>query len=990
MGVAPLITPSRPLVGREKELRALTDRVTDAGTATVTLLGGDAGVGKTRLLSELVGVAESGGATVLVGHCLDLGDSGAPYLPVSEMLGRAWREDERAREVLARHPELGPLLPAALRESADPDAPTDPFDVFDAVHATLEDLAEAAPVVLVVEDAHWADRSTRDLLTVLLGRGFRGRVQVVVSYRADDLHRRHPLRPKLAEWTRLPSVERIVLAPMPEDDLGRLVRALEPTLGAAEARRIVSRSGGNPFFAEELVAARGTGIPDDLADLLLVRIDSLPEDARRVVRAVSVEGRVVEHDLLAEVAGMDPATLEAALRAAVDLHLLEVTPSGAYAFRHALLAEAVLDDLLPEERVDLHRRYAAALRSRSGARASTSLAHHARAAGDLPLAVEASVQAGRDAMAVGGPADAARHFEDALTLLAGHPDLAAHADPVEVSLKAGAALLASGDPHRALELLRERLAAHTGDLRERARLVAAVSDAQLHVDQPEPDLPLVEDAIGWLARTDPSKTLAALWANKARMLITVDRFDDAMVAATEALGIARDLEIGDIEADVLMTMARLDDFRGDSEGSQVALRGLIERTREAGDLQGELRARHQLARVVARADDFGATVDINAATVARAREAGAASDPFAMDSRALAAHYAVIVGRWAEADALLDTSGLTLPVLAERVLDATRVSLLAFRGERDAVLDLLRVMRPTWSADMYTAIHSTAAAIDTYAAAGEVEAMLAVHDDAVSLIERTWGSGVFDARVRLSALVLGGLADAVAAGTLVQPVASAAAGEEGTVEPGDGDLDPVAARVGQLEDVLAAVAGRRQWAEGVEMTGWRHRAAAELARVRWGGSGPAPDLLVGELRSAVAAFDALPNDFEAARTRLRLAAALASLGDSGQREEARRLTAEASGIAERLGWPRLLGLAPDRHTGSSPADAQAHGPRLTDREREVLGLVAEGLTNGEIARRLFISTKTASVHVSNILAKLGVASRTEAATAALREGLLDA
>ncbi|WP_048553656.1 ATP-binding protein, partial [Nostocoides japonicum] len=811
----PLITPARPLVGRSAELAALRRRVIDVPTASVTLLGGDAGVGKTRLLAELVAEAERAGAVVLVGHCLELGDSNTPYLPVSELLGRGVRDDPRVEDVLSRHLELGPLLPSALRDTADTDAATDPLDLFDAVHAALEDLAASGPVLVVVEDAHWADRSTRELLTFLLGRGFRGPVALVVSYRADDLHRRHPLRPRLAEWSRLPTVERMVLAPMPDADVALLVRVIEPEVTDEEAAGIVARSGGNPFFAEELVAARGCGLPDDLADLLLVRVDALPEDTRRVLRAASVEGRVVDHDLLAEVVDLPRADLEQALRAAVDLHLVEVTGSGAYAFRHALLAEAILDDLLPGERVDLHRRYAEALRDRRGPRASAALAYHARQAGDIALAAQASFRAGKDAMAVGGPADAARHFEDVLVLLAENPALVGDldADVVEVSLKAGAALLASGDPHRALELFRAQYAGHTGDLQERARLVAAISDAQLYIDQAEPDLALVDEAIGWLDRTDPNKTMAALWANKARMLITVDRFDEATIAATEALGIARDLELADLEADVLMTMARLDDFRGDSEGSLAALRGLIERTAAAGDVQGELRARHQLARVSARADDFSGAVDILADAVSRAAALGVPSDPFAIEARALGAHYAVIVGRWEVADVLLDTERLGFPALAESSLDATRITLAALRGDADAALAMLPDLRSAWPHDMFTTVHSTAAAIDAYAARGDLEGALAVHDEAVTLIGQVWALPVFDARARLSALVLAALADAVVGGA----------------DPG-----PFLDRVARLTDVVATVAARRE-GQGVEMRAWLRRAEAEAARFAWAG-----------------------------------------------------------------------------------------------------------------------------------------------------------
>ncbi|MFE1885494.1 AAA family ATPase, partial [Streptomyces diastatochromogenes] len=236
------ITP--PLIGRDGELARLTGVLERArgGAARAVLIAGDAGVGKTRLLDEVAGRAARAGTTVVTGHCVDLGDVGLPYLPFTEILG-VLAADERYAAVLAAHPAADRLLGAGADPARDPGGR---LRLFEGVAGLLADLAAAAPLLLVLEDLHWADQSSRDLLRFLLSRGVLHRpgpgrrLAVLASYRADDLHRRHPLRPLLAELVRLPAVERLELRPLPDAEVARLVRALpERPLPEATVRGIV-------------------------------------------------------------------------------------------------------------------------------------------------------------------------------------------------------------------------------------------------------------------------------------------------------------------------------------------------------------------------------------------------------------------------------------------------------------------------------------------------------------------------------------------------------------------------------------------------------------------------------------------------------------------------------------------------------------------------------------------------------------------------------
>ncbi|RSS81758.1 hypothetical protein EF919_39955, partial [Streptomyces sp. WAC02707] len=232
----------------------------------------------------------------------------------------------------------------------------------------LERLAADRTVVLVLEDLHWADTSTRHLFTYLLRTLRRGRIVVVASYRADDIHRRHPLRPLLAELDRLRTLRRIELPRFTRAEVHRQltgILAAEPDPGLVE--EVFERSDGNAFFVEELVVPHEAGcapgkLSDSLRDLLLVRFEALPEDAQRVVRIAAEGGSTVEYGLLAAVARLAEDDLIEALRAAVGANILLAVPDGdGYRSRHSLVREAVSDDLLPGERSRLNRRYAEAL-----------------------------------------------------------------------------------------------------------------------------------------------------------------------------------------------------------------------------------------------------------------------------------------------------------------------------------------------------------------------------------------------------------------------------------------------------------------------------------------------------------------------------------------------------------------------------------------------------------------------------------------------------
>src|SRR5829696_3858673 len=599
-------------IGRAAELGRLKGALDRAehGRPQLVLVAGDAGVGKTRLLAEFADQAQQRGARVLTGGCVELGDIGLAYLPVVDAL-HGLADDpadaELLTEVAATAPAVGRLLRGIQHAGsavAQASGGLDQLQVFDAVRALLVGRAGRSPVVVLLEDLHWADRATRDLVAFLARTLRTGRVMLVVSYRSDELHRRHPLRLLLAELIRLPGVERLELAPFSRAELAEHLEAIAGVpLAADQLERIYERSEGNPFYAEQLLAASAgdaqVELPATLADVLVARVQGLSEPAQQVLRVAAVAGRRVSHRLLAEVAGWPEADLERGLREGIGAGVL-VTDSTTrtYAFRHALLQEVVYADLLPSEQVRLHASYARLLAAEPEGVAA-ELAHHCLASHDLAGALGASIGAAQDAEAVLAPAETLRHLSSALRLWERVPDPAAvtGTDRVKLLLRAAAAANAAGEPQRAAGLAEEAAAAAdaTADPAQAAVAHERLGLCLLAAGRVEEAVRARASAVELVPALPPTRLRARVTAAMAQALINAGRQEEARRWCDEALRVARAIGSAEEEADVLVTRGMIEEIHHDPASARSLFAAGRARAAAAGNREIESRALVNLA-----------------------------------------------------------------------------------------------------------------------------------------------------------------------------------------------------------------------------------------------------------------------------------------------------------------------------------------------------------------------------------------------------------
>jgi len=991
------------LVGRDRDVASVAEAIeaATAGAPGFVVILGEAGIGKSRLVRETTAARDGSERVVLVGECLDIGSAGLPYLPIAaalRALARAVPPDTLDQLLGAARADLAAIVPELATDHAAP--PVEPMAgvlpsglgqarLFERILGLFGALSAAGPTVLVIEDVHWIDRATRDLLTYLSRNLTTERLAVVLTCRVDDLPRGHPILAWLAELERAPSTVVLELARLDREAVKRQLRVIggrDAATGVVD--QIWRRSEGNPLFVEELFAAEETEGPTSVVEILLARVTRLDRSARALVDAAAVAARPVDDRLLADVLDVPEAEIDDGLRAALDNRVLELEPAGAYRFRHELLREVVEAELLPGTRRRLHERFARRLEARpeladtSPVGAAAELAHHFAEAGIVADAYAHSLRAATASEAVHAYADAHRHLERALAL---EPRLPPGTDDAEgrLALRERAAEDADlgGEFERAMELTRDALALvdPTEDPVRAGLLHSRVGYLQWSLGDSSTALDAHREAVRLVPAAPPTPERARVLASLGGALMGAGRWTDsrevcqaAIACAAAAAAPAEESRARNMLGSDLVALGEMDE-------------GLAE-LREAARLADSTGAAHvrivghyNLALNLAQADRLDEALEAAEATRQAVQDAGL-QRRFGQELAALQGDILLRLGRVDGALEVLERGLALAPGTGPNVyLSAVRGRIAGLRGDAE------QVERRVGAIDLSTLDPDVAA----YVAAVRAEAFAWLERPADALDTAEDGlrqlEGLDDVMWSAPLVALGlracaELAEAARAHRSDEGLAAAIA-----------QIEPLAEHLERLGPRVTTASGR----------GWVASARGELARAQASDG-------AGHWREAVAEFDAVPDPLDGAYARFR--AAEAALQTEGVRADVAPLVHEAADVAEAAGARPLATavatlaargrIAPKAVAGAAvapaaiPADAAATDPRsaamalgLSTREVEVLELVAAGMSNGEIAERLFITRKTAAVHVTHILDKLGVANRVGAAMVAARVGL---
>jgi len=943
-----LTSASQAFVGRARELEEL-ERALDAaraGSGTTVLVAGEAGIGKTRLASEVARRARDAGFEVLLGRSIDLVGTELPYQPFAEALrplGEPWRVDGQA--------------------------PGSQLRVFEETLALLTEHAASAPVLLVLEDLHWADTSTLDLVVFLAHNLDDRPVLLLATFRADESSSVERMR-RLADGVRRSRAALVLeVGPLDRDELAELLAAhVDHPLPAALTDAIAARSEGNPFFAEELLAA-GEGsveLPQGLRDLLLQRVAGLDRPTESLLRVAAASGRDVEYSLLCSTAALPESQLRNSLRQAVAHDVLVAEPgTPVFRFRHALLAEAIYATILPGEREELHARLAEEL-ARSEAATPAELAPHWAAAGRTTEALVASVEAARQAEAVFGLSEALGHLERALALWDSSPDASKLVGLSLDELCTWTAELASqtGDSpraveltQRAIELVGESDGLHASLLHQRLGRYVFESGSG------DTFLAAFERALELVPAQPPSRERARALAALGRALQLLWRHDESLALCEQALELARTVGAREAELVALTTL-----------GSNLAYLGRgdegLARLREALELAEELPDPRSLQNAYVDLTDALTMLGRPAESAQVGEEGLEAVRPYGVEHTVLTANWIealLAIGEWDKADQASAKALRAITANYPHMPLGLRADLELGRGHFDAARAHFEAARSTVHHEPGLAYYDAYVADLALWERRWTDADEAVRDG-MAWARPRWGAQI---RVWLCAKGLRAHAELAALARARR--------------------DASAVRTWLARARKLIVAARRAGAEASAVTpnagGWLALAEAEYERVR-GLARPE------SWSETAAAWDRLERPPLAAYCRWRQAEALVAAGAS--RREASVPLREAHAVAARIGATPLLRelelLAQRARLDLKPPDADSRDGEwnleealgLTPREAEVLTLVARGYTNREIAEALVISVKTASVHVSHILRKLDAPNRREAAAIAHR------
>jgi DNA-binding CsgD family transcriptional regulator len=929
------VAGSLPIVGRGAEQAGLSAAYARAaaGQAQLLLITGAAGIGKTRLAEELADRAE--GAQILAGESAPLAGAALAYGPFVDALGAH-------AEWLLAEDGPGDMLAARHRR-------------FVRVLALLTELAAEAPLVLILEDLHWADDSSRELLAFLAVRLRQAPVLMAATLREDDLGGN--ARRWLAELEHRPAVTRLRLGRLADTEISELVTGLLPADASTDqVAAVVSAAEGNPLYARELASAGPHEAPSSIAGAVLAKAAGLTPAARALVDQVCVADGGMSHGLLAATVGLPEEELLDSARQAVGSGLLRARGDG-YAFPHALIRQVLYADLLPGDRHRLHRRLAGALAARADADPGL-LAQHWHLAACPDQAAAAAVVAARRAISARAYPEADRYYTLAIDLARWLPA----AGPGLLEEAAQAASWA-GDPDRAAEWLAAALAeSGAAAPSDRARLLERLGRYRWEAGDPRAAVDATEQAAALLPEGQPSALRARVLAALATRRMLLGEYGEALPLAERAVTEAQQANAIAEQAHGLATLGIIRAQRGELDAGMAALHTSFALARQAGSVEDVVRAAANHMYLLCTAGRFAEALEVarDGQRAARSLDAPPAATA-SLDNNTAAVLTAT--GRWAEAGQLLAELVGESPANATRYLQLLQLELAVGRGDSEQAAKLTTTLEKAPSDPrLIGPLHSCLAeqALNAGDPATAAEEVL----DGLAALE---GAAMAEEEMRLLAAGARAAADLAALPAAAQPRGLTELWEEVAVTFPGRARAIVAADGGGLPGVAAF--GALAAAEHARQQGTDNRATWRAVADGWQVAGQPYREAYARLREAGAAVRA------------------------GRRAQAARALAACQELASELPSAPLLSMArelarrarlADRAAPpKSPAAASARFD-LTGRETEVLALLVKGDSNRQIARALFISERTVAVHVSRILDKLGVRNRTEAATVGAR------
>jgi DNA-binding CsgD family transcriptional regulator len=945
------------MVGRADDLARLRQLAATSTDPAVALISGEAGIGKTRLVAELVATLDPA-LPVLAGQ----GSQGAPSRPflllleAVEPLVAAW--DAVPERLAGRSEPLRLLLaPVAPKLAGHAEREYGQEELLRAAVDLVRELAGPGGALVVFEDLHWADAESVALFGRLaLTRGLP--LLLVGTFRPEGVARGHPLVELLVELERQRLVTGVALERLDLAGVAELLAAVyRNPVPFQVVEALHRRTGGNPFFLEELVVTAGRAdparlavlpLPWNLSEAVLRRLDDLDPTQRRVVDAAAILGRRIPFDLLAAVTGSGEDELIAVLRHLVAGNVMVEEEPDVFAFRHALTREAIAERLLGRERRRLHEKALAAIQE-TGGDDWAAIAWHAQGAGRYDELIEAARAGAWSYFKRGSTAEALRLAETGLC----------EADrDLELLSAASKAAWMIGLLSQAIEHGERwhQEAAATGDPALEAK--ALIHLARLYWEARDFQLQwrTVWTALEIAKPLGESETLARAYSLVAEAHMLNDRQVEAVEWADKALAMADAVGCPAVHASALVNKGSALADTPDRHDEGIALLEQAIAEAEAGDFGYVLHRAlynllvHQVAvwppershRVLRRMRETGERTGRGSEAPGWAMH----RSEIAIVEGDLEAALAAI--RSARRSELVPLEGWMDPLW----LDLHEVGLLVEAGDLDRATSLLERHGhrtdpggdPGEAAWLWAWLVS--ARLGVAARRGDLEATraaLAAHVTAPAW--RSWKHGTLGIHSLVAAVQAGLPPDEV------RPLLDAI--DRATPDTGD------------------------RWSPG--RAGRQHVEAALLE------AAGDPAAALDAYRLVLAHQDLYRTAYLLADCHQGAARCLLALGDPPAALDHAR---QAARLLERWpGWRRGEAAALLRRLGKGPSPPADPTP-LTPREREVATLLADGLSNGEIARRLYISTKTASVHVSNILAKLDMTSRTEVATWAIRTGLV--